>query len=167
MVSQYLHLRANGHEQRSRGAVCSDPALDDSPYVIQGRYHLQLSQFLERYPRDRVLVVAQEDLMRRRRETLRQIFRFLDVDPEFSSPEFAVMANTAADKVGRPALRGRARRLARALPRPAASRAEALLARSGRPRLELGLRRRLTSHFAEDAERLRRLTGREFRSWSV
>lgn len=167
MVSQYLHLRANGHELRSLQDVCSDPRLPDSPYVIQGRYHLQLSQFLERYSRDRLLVVAQEDLMRRRRETLRRTFGFLRVDPEFWVPEYALMANTAVDKVARPMLRGRARRLTRTLPQPLAGRAEALLARSGRPRLELALRRRLTSHFGEDADRLRRLTGREFGSWSV
>jgi len=165
MVSQYLHLRANGHELRSLAEVCSDPALADSTYVIQGRYHLQLSQFLARYSRDRVLVIAQEDLLRRRRDTLRRVFRFLEVHPEFWAPELAVVANTAADKAG--GLRGRARSVARTLPGPAASGAEALLARSGRPRLKPGVRRRLTTHFAADADRLRRLTGRRFRSWSV
>lgn len=167
LVSQYLHDRANGYEQRSLAELASDPELADSPYVLQGRYHLQLTQFLEHYPQDQVLVLVQEELMRHREEALRRVFGFVGVDPSFWTQEYTVLANTAADKVGRSAVRGRARRLTRMLPPRAATRAETLLARSGRPQIDRSLRTRFAAHFADDARELRQLTGLELRSWSV
>jgi hypothetical protein len=105
--------------------------------------------------------------MNDRHRTLGRLFSFLDVDARFSAREFTVLANTAADKVGRTALRGRVRPLTRALPRSIAGRVESYLARSGRPRPMPELRARLARYFAEDAARLREQTGLELGSWSV
>lgn len=167
MVSQYVHDRANGYEKRPIEEAFSGPDLEDSRYLTQGRYHLQLLQYLERYPLERILVVAQEDLLRHRARTLRRVFAFLDIDPSFSTREFALLSNTSADKRARSPLRARARWVMRAVSGPAASRVEAALARPRQPRLDPALRRRLAAHFAEDAAALRRLTGQEFPSWQV
>jgi len=83
MLSQYLHGRTKGLELRPIEEALADPGLEATTYVAQGRYHLQLSRYLEHYPRESVLVVAQEDLLRNRRRTLRRIFAFLDVDSSF------------------------------------------------------------------------------------
>jgi hypothetical protein len=167
MLSQYLHDRASGSERRPVEEALGDLDPDWSPYVVQGRYHLQLSQFLEHYPRERVLVVAQEELMRSRAATLRRIFEFLGVDPGFSSRRFAVMANTSADKQGRAGLRGRARQLTRLAPASVATRVEAALSRPRGMRLDPAIRRTLERYFADDAERLRNVTGLRLESWSV
>jgi hypothetical protein len=167
MVSQYVHDRANGNEPRPVEQAFSGPGFEDSRYATQGRYHMQLSQYLERYPLERILVIAQEELLRHRARALRRVFAFLGVDPDFSTREFAVMSNTSADKRRRSELRGRARKVMRAVSGPAASRVEAALARPRPPRLDPALRRRLVGYFADDAAALRRLTGQEFSSWQV
>lgn len=167
MVSQYVHDRAIGKASRTIEQAFSGPGFEDSRYVIQGRYHMQLSQYLDRYALERILVISQEELLRRREPTLRRVFAFLAVDPSFSTREFAVMSNTSADKRAGGPLRGRVRRVMRSVAGPAASSIEATLARPRGPRLDPALRRRLAGYFADDAAALRRVTGQEFPSWTV
>lgn len=167
MVSQYLHGRAGGGEVRPLEEAFSDPGIEDTPYVAQGRYHMQLSQYLEHYPSEGILVIAQEDLLRDRRETLRRVFTFLGVDVAFWTRDFATMANTSGDKGRHPVARRRVRRVMRMASGGRAGRVEAALARPRRPRLDPALRRRLAGYFADDADRLREVTGQELASWSV
>lgn len=68
----------------------------------RGLYHLQLSRFLQFFPRDQIKVAIMEyDLGARAPHTLRATFEFLGVDPSFEQPAAAQAAN-----VGGPPRRG-------------------------------------------------------------
>lgn len=79
-VSQYRHHHAEGAETRPLAEALLDPA---SQYLDRGRYHARLEPYLERFARDQLHVVLQEDLLRCRRETLAGLYGFLGVDDAF------------------------------------------------------------------------------------
>lgn len=72
---------------------------NDPEFYIQGSsYFLQITQYLEHFPRERLLVILQERLSRDRVGTLRRIFQFLDVDDTFWSPQFNKRLKLSATK---------------------------------------------------------------------
>lgn len=75
-VSHYIHNRESGREWRSLEDAL---ARTDNVYVGRSSYATALRPFLERYPRDRVLVLRQEDLLHDRRETMRRVFAWAGV----------------------------------------------------------------------------------------
>jgi hypothetical protein len=151
---------------------------DSSRYVVGSRYALQLEQYLGYYPPEQILVVEQSDLLYRRMQTMRLVFGFAGVDQSFTAVEISREHNPTdglrANRVGRAAIVV----LDRAL---GPSRAAALRARVPlslvRPllqapsgpyvHLEPSVRSELEAFLSEDANRLRRLTGRQFEGWSV
>jgi hypothetical protein len=68
------------------------------PVVCPSRYATQLEQYLAFYPSSQIMVVDQHDLGAHRLETLQSIFRFLEVDDGFTSPDFAIELNTHREK---------------------------------------------------------------------
>jgi hypothetical protein len=83
-VSQYRHHRADGTESRSPADALLDP---DSQYVARSRFHERLVPYLRRFPRERIAVVVQEELLDRPHETLAAVHRFAGVDDGFFPPE--------------------------------------------------------------------------------
>ena len=77
-VSQYLHHRRDGTEARPLADALLDPA---SQYLARSRYHERLTPFLDRFPSDRLLIVATEDLRDQPSSTMARVLRFLDADP--------------------------------------------------------------------------------------
>lgn len=77
-VSQFAHHARDGDEQRPAGEALLD---QDSQYVTRSRYHERLRPFLDRFPRDQVLVVVQERLRDRRRQQLRRVYAHVGADP--------------------------------------------------------------------------------------
>ncbi len=131
-VSQYWHHRREGSEQRDPADALLDPG---SQYVARGRYAERLAPFLaDGIFTGRVTIVAQEELRRDRRTTLRGLFGILGVDDDFWSPAMDEHRNAS--------------------PQPS-------------PQLDDGLRERLREAFADDAERLRGIAGRDFPGWTV
>jgi len=173
-VSHYLHARAAGRDEAPASQALADP---HGRFVRRSLYHAHLIEFLRFYPRERILVVAQEDLLDRRLETMRRIFRYLDVDEAFSSPQFERMWEVSRGKDRKFTLAFRAtRRFGRRrwdrLPtnlRWLGERVVLLPVRGGlaRPALEDALQEMLVERFRDDVERLRKLTGQEFATWSV
>lgn len=94
-ISHYMHVRGIGRERRSLAQVLSSPQLMSSAYTSRSRYWLQLRQYLRYFDRDQILVTSLEDLQTDRRATLRKVFRFLDVDPDFVSPEWDQVHNVS------------------------------------------------------------------------
>jgi hypothetical protein len=147
------------------------------PVVCPSRYATQLEQYLALFPKEQVMVVDQHDLKHRRVETLQAIFRFLQVDEGFTSPEFTDELNTHSQKsrawssyslVRRTLLACGANRI------PASTRGrigQALRSVFSRPipkpTIDESVRPRLTEHLRDEAERLRNLTGEELPSWGV
>ena len=81
-VSHYLHHRAEGTERRMIEEALLDP---HSQYLQRSRYYARLEPYLARFPRERILICTQEDLLSRRRATMRELYRFAGVDDSFWS----------------------------------------------------------------------------------
>ena len=153
-----------------------DP-FETNPYVAQSRQAWQLERYLAVFPRERILVIAAEELRAARRATLAEVFRFLDVEP-FDSPDFDAELNTTevARRDGGAASRlihaVAALRPGRFVPAryglPIRDRALRLFSRPvAPPAMSPALEARLRELFADDTAHLRRLTGRPFDGWSV
>lgn len=151
---------------------------ETSRYVVGSRYALQLEQYLPFYPSERVVVIEQSELRHRRAETMRRIFEFVGLDATLEAPQLAREHNPTqglrANRAGHAAigLLDRAmgpRRAAAFRARVPQAVVRPLLHAPSAPAVELdpSLRGELEAFLGEDAERLRRLTGRRFETWSV
>lgn len=91
MRSQYLHylywqptFDIPHRETRGiREALLSDRGYR---YLDHSRYAFQIEQYLDRVPREAMLLLTSEDLGDRREEVLRRVFGFLGVDDSFVPP---------------------------------------------------------------------------------
>jgi Sulfotransferase family len=171
IVSDYMHYRSMGEEWRSLPDAVSRP---NSIYVARTRYFSVLKPFLERFRRPRIYLATQEDLLRRRRETLRDMFRFLGVDERFWSPRMERLRHPSAGKgrryriatqLGRTRLGAPAYRLPQeakwAIERAMYGRPSA----AERPPLDDALRRRLLEELEPEIAGLEDLTGWDLREW--
>jgi hypothetical protein len=161
--------------RKSLDEVLADYDDPKHPVVCPSRYATQLEQYLGLFPREQALVVDQHDLRYDRVAALQRVFRFLEVDDTFVSPEFTRELNTHQEKRRAFAAYSAARKLvlaggAKWLPATLRSRAGGRL-RSvfSRPLERPGLPQAagLTLLLGEEADRLRALTGMEFPHWSV
>jgi hypothetical protein len=140
IVSNYIHSYANGETRRGIDAELGD--LRNSDYVGQSLYFTQLRRYLRVFPAERILVIAQEDLLNDRLGTLRRVFAFLGVAEDFVSPRFDREHHPSATKQAD----------GREIPVP---------------RVDGALRRRLVERLRADAELLRAHTGLELETWTV
>ena len=173
LISRWVHNYANGDEHRPLDEALAD--LDDIEYVPQSRYAFQLEQYLGLFAPSRFLIVDQRDLLSRRHETLRAIFRFLAVREDFSSPQFEVIRHPSR-------IKRRLNPLGAALDKVVGRRLLDRLGNSGRhwfkrlvytpvstrierPQLDRALRARLREVFRPDVRRLEEIAGRRFDGW--
>lgn len=180
LVSHYMHQVTGEGEKRPLSLALGDINDPFNIYVCAGRYATQLRQYLTHFDSERILVIDQADLANERGSTLRKVFAFLSVDPDFSSAEFDGRLNTAGEMIARvpgyriaysrvgsqlrwripPGWRRRIRlgvdRIARsALPVPE------------KPNVSPDLRARLTHVFEPEVAGLRELTGLRLETWSM
>lgn len=176
-VSHYNHLVASMGIGETLGEALSDLSDPRSPWICASLYAMQLELYLRVFERDQVLVLDQADLLARRRDTLRQVFAFLSVDEDFDSPAFDEEFLKTSDRHAYPPgfarlielhviprlrwLPPRARHLLRRA-------VESTLFPSLEPsQLDDRLRSQLEEYFSGEVERLRRLTGMSFPTWSI
>ena len=170
IVSHYLQHRGSGREWRSLPEAVARP---DNVYVGRSRYASALRPFQQRYPRERILILRQEDLLLRRRQTLRQAFRFLGVAEDFWSPRMERERHPSARKGWRYRT---ATRLARSriampfyrLPQEAKwvlERISYAPTRAERPLLGDQLRARLLEQLEPEIASIERLTGWDLSLW--
>jgi hypothetical protein len=174
IVSHYLHRVESSGEARPFDDVLGDIDRGSGMvFVDRSRYFMQIEQWVEHFPRERLQVVAQEDLKADRAETMRRVFRFLGVDDSFASEGFEATHQASAEKR---ALAGPTERAvavaARRLPGKGGRVLERRLRRIAgrrlpRPAVSAEWRARLTDLLRDDVERLRAFTGQRFESWSV
>jgi hypothetical protein len=107
----------------------SRAVLENPVYLDVSRYAYQIEQYLPHVSRDRLLVITSESLRSDRLATIRQVYDFLEVEPEFVPP---VLDQEFFPTQGRPvyprtlwALRGAARWI------PGAKRAREFVYRTG------------------------------------
>jgi Sulfotransferase domain len=170
MVSHYQdRLRWRSERLPLERALCDNPI-----YLGTASYGFQLEQFLEHFPRERILVVASESLREvdTRAETLTRVLRFLNVDESWTSETW-----TREHNVAYPARRRLLQRLSttrvwdhatalvparvKEIARPVTHR------RPGRLELAPTLRRRLERSLRDDVARFRALVGDDFDGWGI
>jgi Sulfotransferase domain len=174
LLSHYLHNVGGGYEDRPLAEALAEP---QNAYVSRSRYFLQLEPFLRAFGPPAIEIVAREELKDDRAATMRRLFAFLGVEPDFHSEQFEREWETGTAKTGgRFRLMDRAVRLPglRALDRNFDRLPESLRwlvervvhdPRAGevsKPDLPAPLRERLVELFRADVARLEELAGRRF-----
>lgn len=146
----------------------------DRLYVDGSRYAFQIDRYLEHYPRERILILRAEDLLERRQDTLRRIFRFIGVDETWSSHELEIRHNATAGRARglRWAVQLRRshpyRRIRHLLPAGLRREVSRLISRSlppGALDVPAEVREELWDELAEDMARLRAIAGEEIGAW--
>jgi hypothetical protein len=174
MLSHYLHNVGGGYEDRTLNEAFGRW---DTAYVDRSRYAFQLEPYLEQFGPERIRLVSREELKTARAETMRALFEFLGVDPDFTSEEFDREWETGGAKdsgrfrlmdraVRLPGLRALDRNFDR-LPERMRWRVERLVhdpesGEAPKPEIPAELRRRLTEIFKPDTARLEEIAGRGF-----
>ena len=175
--SHYTQQWSNG-DRRSFDELLEDWERPDNSLVAPSRYATQVEQWLAHFPEEQLRVIDQDELRERRSEVLADTFRFLGVDDGFESDRFRDEQNARSEKyaltrLGLPlwnrALGPAARRLPERLRVPVSR--VALRALSRRidvyPVISPEIRPQLEGLLHDEAERLRRLTGKPFATWTV
>jgi hypothetical protein len=174
-MSHYRHQCAEGFETAPFEEAILP--LDRNPYVARSMYAMQLERFLRFYPLSRILILTQEELKARRKESLRKVFRFLGVEDSFTSWKFKLELHDSRWKrrvsgVGKAVEESASRAAFDRLPRIAQQPVKKLLTMPfsesvPRPELVGDLRRRVVETLGADTNRLREITGMSFEGWSV
>jgi hypothetical protein len=169
------HWVHNFAKRREKGDLRATLLHPNTSYLARSHYHMQLQQFLRCYPKERILLVEQGELRSRRLETLRRVFEFIGVDPDFSHARFSDERHKTARKTRATPLAMRLERIGET------PRGKAIPANFWRavgnlfpfrstievPDVREALSPEALRSLRDDAERLRELTGREFASWSI
>ena len=175
-VSQYHHYVSYGGERRSLEEALGDLADPCGRYTVPSFYAAQLERYLRHFPPENILVVDQANLLAERQATMRGIFAFLGVDDSFYSRRFEEEMYTGVEHrtysrfvvLVRYARSTPLQRLPRGLRVFLRDTVRRMVSRPlEKPHLSDDLRRRLQELYAEDARRLRELTGKTFSTWSV
>jgi hypothetical protein len=169
------HWVHNYAKRREKGTLAETLIHPHTSYVDRSMYAMQLERFLAHYPKERVLVFQQSELRYKRAETLRQVFEFVGVDPDFTHPRFEQERHQTSRKT-------RATRLAIKLEQMGRSRRGRMLPSNfwlvlddrlplrrtiKRPNVGASLPPETLHKLRVDAERLRELTGRDFSNWTL
>jgi hypothetical protein len=156
-----------------------EPENPDNYYVAGSRYATQVEVYLRCFDQGQLLVIDQADLRDARAEVMRLAFTHVGADPDFWDREFSIEHNVrGADNVRLGGLGKRLRdsglnRLSRRVLPSGARRGLVSVAKRAlggdavQPEVSPEFRERLAEALAPEAERLRRLTGQRFASWSV
>ena len=167
MRSHYLHAVAESGLKLPIG----EALLSHEYLVLCSSYAYQLEPFLDRFPRDQLLILTAEGLRDRRQRELTRLFSFLGVDPEFEPPEVErELHRTSEKRIPRAAARRwpALTRLADRAPARIARLAQQAVSRELDPEqaaLAPAVEDELWARLAPDLERLREIAGQELAGW--
>jgi len=178
ILSHWVHATGAGYERRPLEAALSAP---DTAYVHRSMYWMQLQPHLEHFERERIAVIAQEELQADRAETMRRAFRFAGVDENFTSEQFDREWEKSSAKQGDkyqvmerliklPGLRSLDRNFDR-LPESLRWMVEKVVhdpekPPAPKPELPEQVEDTLRERFRDDVARLHEFAGREFPNWN-
>ncbi len=180
IVSHYLHQWYKKRQHNTSIETLADP--DDKRsqhYIRTSSYHLQMSQYLEYYDISKIFVVSLEEMGASRQDTLRRIFRFLEVDDTFTLPTDTGMAHATSSKMRTnafgnlvlsksPALASLRRITGRLLPSSIKTRIRSLLgSKHKQPNITPEIRQVLKNALHDDTAKFRELTGMAFEAWDI
>jgi hypothetical protein len=163
MISHYKHRFADCRERRPLNEALADR--ERNPYLNCCRYYRNVEPFLDYFPRDRLLIVASEELRHDRQPTLRRVLEFVAVDPAFTGRSLRKEFHRAERKfrpwgnlLGRLAERLQLARFS-GMPNPPCKPEELTL--------DEGVRRWLLETLLPDVALLEQLAGRTFDAWNL
>ncbi len=175
IISQYIHQYIDGRETRPVEEALS--SVESNQYISRSLYYTQLSKYLECYPVTQILVIPAEGLDGDRKATLRRVFEFLDVNPDFYSRLYSIRRHTTARKrqkteTGMRLADTTPMKLLSSIPQRVRWPIEDLIylpfsRRMDRPVISKPLRQSLKDRLKEDVHKLREFTGYDFNNWSV
>jgi len=182
MVSHYLDKVKGGQETKTIARALEDS--ENTEYLYLSKYFMQLRQYLEYYPKDRILILTAEELKNQRRSTLKKVFRFLDVDDSFYCEAFNGLKNISAEKLKRkkpkriiryfmsegPGVFQIKKIVKKVMPDLLKNRLQQSInagEKIDRPILDRDLKRVLCEILREDVENFRKFTGRAFEKWAL
>lgn len=181
--SHYQHRVAVGAETEPM-----ECALIENPiYLDYSRYAMQIDRYLQHFPRERLLIVTSEGLRHDRLDTIRNVYTFLGVDPDWVPP---TIDREFYRTEGRPVYPSALWPVRRTIRRwfPAAKRAKELVdsfslrvsedrgggsggppafGSSARAEIPPGLRGLLEDRLRDDVRRLRTYLGPAFDGWGI
>jgi sulfotransferase family protein len=171
MRSQYQQHVAHGWESETS----IERALLENPFYLDtSRYAMQIEQYLEYLPMDRLKVIRSEDLRHKRDETIREVYGFLGVDPGFLPPALGQEHNSTRWAARPMQRRLQSRRVVRAIstitPMKAKKVAIKVMSKRVRPTdvvISDHLRRELEDRLREDVVRLYTYMDGEFDGWGI
>ena len=169
-----MYLRERGRSLDPQRDLSADAEWirPDSHWMRGSRYHDALRQYFERFPRNNIHVLLFDDLRRDPLGTVRDVYRFLGVDPEHA-PDFDTPHNVG----GMPENPFLERLFTQAsavrsavepwLPKLATDWLRRVRARNMQkaPALPESLRSRMAAHFDGDIAQTARLIGRDLDAW--
>ena len=85
ILSHWVHATGAGYETRE---FVETLALPDTAYIQRSQYWMQLQPYLEYFDRDQIRIITQEDLGKKRDETMKDAFSYLGVDENFTSEQW-------------------------------------------------------------------------------
>jgi hypothetical protein len=167
VVSQYLQRVGGFREFRPFDQALR--AKSGQGYLANSKYYMQLEQYLEHFPADRFLIVSLESLIASKRDVLRRVFQFLEVDEGFYDEQaFSSVLNRSDLKL-------QPNRLARFLLHPRVRRhvhhrLAKLVKRSmgtplERPVVTGELQQLMVDALSADVAKFRQFTGQSFSEW--
>jgi hypothetical protein len=165
--SSYLSRLATGRESRR-----AEDALQPGSYPFETSfYYPRLRRYYDRFPAEQINVILFDDLIARSQDVLRELFRFLDVDPGFiADTSIGHNAGVAPRSLFLNRLLNTGMRLFRPIV-PQSLRSRGLATRLRRPILRKPepmsplLRRRLTEQYSDDILATAELIGRDLSHW--
>lgn len=172
------HWVHNYAKRREKGTMSETLLHPNTSYVSRSKYYMQLRRFLDHFPQEQILVLENSELRDDRAATLRAIFEFLEVDSSFEHPKFEAVRHSTSRKKRATKLGMRIQRMSkskagRRIPRRAWLALDVALPLSkpiGRPSTEQvreALGPEVIEVLHEDADRLRKQTGKDLAHWSV
>lgn len=167
--SQYLGLRENQRALFKSFEV----AIEKEPeFIRRSMYSEYISEYLKYFPKDRIFITLQDDIIANPLAVLQQLFRFLGVDDTFVPPSTYTKERSAEDK-GVQTIRDRiygrtiTKLLARAVKKIGLSSLSKRVIKSfvKKPTMSTNTRSHLFEIFKKDIGETSSIIGRDLSSW--
>lgn len=96
IISHYQHNLSEGTEYRSLENVYADG--DGMRYIDTSKYWVQIQQYLRYFDKDNIHLIQFEKLVSEPFNVMKETFRFIGVDDNFSSPHFTDVHHSSVEK---------------------------------------------------------------------
>jgi sulfotransferase family protein len=171
MRSHFWHVFRNGREtERS----IDKALLGHSSYLDASRYAMQIEQYLEHFPLERILIVKSEDLRDQRETTLERTLTFLGVDSGRMPDNLEREWNATEERRKARPIDSALKRvpgyafLSMLSPAPLKQLKRRLTTEKlGNLTISDSVRRELEDRLRDDVQRLRRYMGPDFDGWGI